>query len=359
MAKPRKIAGIKVVDVAGSPSSIGRTLGRSCKGMASTMLAEARVALEKKGVKWPAAIELTKHYRPYCEEYDPDFVEMVEGYADGSGVTPEEILVLICMDEKGFCTDIAANGLVTEDGSVLHAHTEDWSEASQKSTLVVRGRPKGGLSFLAATHGGIEFIAGINSAGLSFTGNSLYPNDERVGLPKKFQAWRLVTSKSISDAMEAALPPHRGSSYNVNLCHKSGEMYCLEGSATSHAVLYATNGYLVHTNHYLDPGMQRFEACFGTETKSLAGASGTVVRYHRALRLTRNSLGHITKDSLKAILTDHVNRPRSICNHPDMRVPKNERGKTVFAVVFDLSSLKMDFCLGNPCSGRFVEFELS
>jgi isopenicillin-N N-acyltransferase-like protein len=357
MAKPKRSPSIRVIDVAGSPSSIGKTLGRSCRNIASAMLRDARLRLAEKGMSWSDATSSARKYRHFCEEFDPDFIEWIEGYALGSGFSVYDLHVLICEDEKGFCTDIAANGLVTDNGSVLHAHTEDWRESSEKYTVIVRASPKHGPAFVAATLGGLELICGMNSAGMSYSGNSLYPNDERVGIPKLFQARRLVTSRSIGEAIESALPPDRGSSYNVNLCHKSGEMYCVEGSATSHALLYARDGYLVHTNHYLAPAMSPYEAIYGTEAKSLEGASGSIFRYHRALRLTQKNLGGITKDSLKETLSDHVNSPSSICNHPKRGEAPNERSKTTFAVVFDLTHMKMDICMGNPCTGRFVELE--
>ncbi len=271
----------------------------------------------------------------------------------------EDLIVLLCDGEKGFCTDILVNDLVTEDGAALHAHTEDWREESEKYNVVLRGKPRNGPSFMAVTHAGLEIISGVNSAGLSFSGNSVYPDDERVGLPKLFQGRRLVTSRNITEAMESALPPNRGSSYNVNLCHRSGEMYSVEGSATRHAVLYAVDGYLVHTNHYLDEAMKPYEICFGTDTKSLIGSSSTIFRFHRALRLTRSALGSITKDHLKEILSDHVNYPDSICSHPTRKTPRDDRTKTIFAVVFDTTHRTMDVCKGNPCTGRFVEMQLS
>lgn len=357
MAAKRK-ASIKLVDASGSPSSMGRTAGKSCRHIASTMVRSERARLEKKGLDWRHALAMAQQYLPYCEEYDPDFMEWIEGYADGSEIPRDDLIVLLCDGEKGFCTDILANELVTKDGESLHAHTEDWREESEKFNVVLRGKPKNGPSFLAATHGGLEIISGVNSAGLGFSGNSVYPNDERVGLPKLFQGRRLVTSRSITEAMESALPPHRGSSYNVNLCHSSGEMYCIEGSATRHAVLYATNGYLIHTNHYLDTTMQQCEVRFGADTKALIGSSSTIVRYHRALRLVRSSLGSITKESLKKILSDHVNYPDSICNHLPKKTSGDERSKTIFAVVLDTTHRSMDVCMGNPCSGRFVEMRL-
>lgn len=357
MSKHKK-AQIKVIDAAGSPSSMGKTIGRSCGHIASMMIRGARARFATKGIGWSTAIATSQRYRPYCEEYDPDFMEWIEGYATGSGLSTDDLIVLLCDGEKGFCTDILANELVTEDGAALHAHTEDWREESEKYNIVLRGKPRNGASFLSVTHAGLELIGGVNSAGLSFCGNSVYPDDERVGLPKLFQGRRLATSRSISEAMESCLPHHRGSSYNVNLCHSSGEMYCVEGSATRHALLYAADGYLVHTNHYLDAAMRQREARFGTGDTSLIGSSSTIFRYHRALRLTEKALGCITKDHLKKTLSDHVNYPDSICSHPFKGTPREERSKTVFAAVFDTTHRTMDICAGNPCTGRFDEIRL-
>jgi isopenicillin-N N-acyltransferase-like protein len=136
-------------------------------------------------------------------------------------------------------------------------------------------------------------------------------------------------------------------------------MYCVEGTATDFAVLYPDDGYLVHANHYLHPRLAKYETAFGDAgAHAVTGASSTLVRYHRALRLIRSQVGEVTKESLMGILGDHVNRPGSICRHAVMAEPEHERSKTTFAVVLDPVKQKMDLCLGNPCEGEFKEYAL-
>ncbi len=169
-----------------------------------------------------------------------------------------------------------------------------------------------------------------------------------------FVARMIPASRSIGDAVNAATPPDRASSHNNSICHSSCEMYCVEGSATEFSLLHPTNGYLVRTNHYLDQRMRQHETLFSGPTgSSLEVGSGSTVRYHRALTLTRRQLGETTVETLTDILSGHVNRPSSICNHEDSRFPIHESYKTTYAVVSDLTRLEMHTCLGNPCAGRW------
>lgn len=358
MSTPRKKSTIRMVDVSGTSGQIGRKLGRECRPEVRSMVEDSKNRMRLKGRPWRDAVALASRFMPFAEEHDPEYLEWVEGYAEGSGHPVEDLMVVLCEGERGFCTDLGVNGDQTRDGSVMLAHNEDWRATDADHVVLVRARPKKGPSFLAVTHGGLELMIGMNTSGICFTGNSVYPSDERLGIPKLFLARKQLLARSIEDAMVAALPGGRASSYNTNLAHKSGEMYCIEGSATAHAAIYAADGYLVHTNHYLDPKMQAYEAVFGTGDKSFDGCSGTLVRYNRALRLIRKSLGEVMAETLKGILRDHVNYPRSICAHPLASDPLHERYKTNFSVVFNLTESKMSICKGNPCKGEFVDFAL-
>lgn len=350
---------LKTVEVSGTYENMGKRLGSACKKEVRAMIAEAKEILSRESIPWERALLNVDKYLPYVEEYDPDQLSFIRGHAEGSGLTFEETLVLFCLDEKGLCTDVMVNGDATADGKVYSAHTEDWTVKSQDSVVLVRCKPKNRPAVLVVTHAGLEWISGINSAGITVTGNSLYQNDTRVGLPKLMIAPKVLASKTLGEALPAAAPPHRASSYNNNISHSSGEMYCVEGSATDFATLYPEDGYLVHTNHYLHPKMLKYEDLFGqTGATSLSEGSSSVFRFNRARRLIRRQLGSVTVDSLKDVLRDHVNRPSSICAHPRRDIPQHERGKTTYAVVLDPKGKKMHLCLGNPCEGIFKQYDL-
>lgn len=355
MAKAR----LKTVEVSGSYERMGSKVGSACKREVRGMLSDAKETVQRSGREWEKARANAGKHLPFVEGYSRDQLEFVKGYSKGSGVPFEDLFLLFCLDEKGLCTDMLVNGEATEDGGVYSAHTEDWTPSSEEQLVLLKAKPKGGPSFMVMTMGGLEWISGLNSAGLTITGNSLYQNDTRIGVPKLMIAPQVLASQTPGEALSAATPAHRASSFNNNISHSSGELYCVEGTATDFAVLYPDDGYLVHTNHYLHPRLAKYEDVFGGEgARSLAGASSTVVRYHRALRLIRSQLGEVTKESLMEIMRDHVNRPGSICRHVNKGEPPHERSKTTFAVVLDPVEQKMYVCLGNPCEGEFKEHSL-
>jgi len=351
--------GILTIEVSGSDYDMGVQVGKKCRQVILRRLAESRRRLEGSRISWEQAIERSQGYIPYSEEYNSGYVEFVKGFSKGSGQRFEDLFVLLVEGEKGLCTDVAVNQQGTADGSVLHAHSEDWRPSEEKNYVLLRARPRGKPSCLVLTLGGLEWVDGMNSAGLTLTGNAVYPNDTRIGVPNLMVAHRIIACRRLGEAIAAAASPHRASSLNNNICHSSGELYSIEASATDFAAINGIDGYIVHANHYMHPRMARYESLFGNEgNRSLKDGTSSVVRYNRALRLMKSQFGEITVESLKAILRDHVNRPGSICRHLDVGVPQNEKYKTNIALVLDATNLTMHLCVGNPCVGKFVEYRL-
>ena len=351
--------GLRVVSVSGTYDRMGYEVGQDCTELARELLRLARVRLKGKSIAWDKALATSSKFLPYAEDYDPELCEFLRGYAEGSGQSFSDLFVHFCFDEKGFCTDVSVNDTVTADGSVLSAHSEDWSPIYDGCVVMVKGRPKNGPSFMSLGLCGLEFDCGMNSAGLSFSGNSLYHNDMRIGIPRMFVSRRILASRNIAEAIVSAVPDKRSSSYNHNLCHAGGDIFCIEGSATDFAAIPGDEGYLVHTNHYLSPSMAKYETIFqGPGGNSPGNGIGSLTRYHRARGLLRRHLGEVTVDTLKSIMSDHANHPASICCHSDESKPLEERGETIFAVIFDLVDSRMLVCPGNPCESEFKEYML-
>ncbi len=353
-------SGFRIVETSGSHYEIGFKLGEKCKDSTKSMIEDMKTRLKAANLTWNRAVSDARKHLPFAEEFDSAYIEWIRGYAEGSGFKFEELFVYLCQETEGnSCTDIAVNKEVTSDGSVLSAHTEDWYPIDEKHLVLIRGKPKGEPAFLAMTLGGLEIISGLNSAGISVTQNSLYQTDVRIGIPKTFAARKILASKKIGDAMRAALPEQRGSSYNNNLCNSNGEIYSLEGSATDFCALYGHDGYLVHTNHYLSHRMAKYESAFEkANVKSPGAGVDSIIRYNRALRLLKRELGKVTVASLATILSDHVNHPNSICRHIDESDPPLEQYKTIFSIIIDVTHLKVLICSGNPCVGEYKEYKL-
>lgn len=283
-------------------------------------------------------------------------MDEIRGHADGSGLLFEETFTLCChelLSPAGFkgCTDVVVTGEATAEGNVIAGHNEDWDPSCLPIVVLLRAKPTGKPSFISTSYAGLLPSTGFNDRGISLTGNALSPNDTRIGIPKIFPVRRVLEAKRIGEALEWAMPGERASSYN-NICSdRNGEVYSLEGSATDCAWIYATDGYLVHTNHYTSEEMTRFEEDPGAMTCSR-------IRYNRARKLIEAQLGDVTVDSMITLFKDHVNRPDSICRHGDPKLHPLDRSETIFSTIYDLNRLELHVCKGTPCRGRYVTVKL-
>jgi isopenicillin-N N-acyltransferase-like protein len=352
-----KAARFQVIDVSGKPYDMGRQAGRKCAPRARAYRkAIAESIRYSTGMDWNRAVEQSKLYLPYARDFYSDYVDEIEGYADGAGMPFQEAFVLCChelLSPLGFkgCTDVVASEDVTADGSMLVGHNEDWDARCLPMVVLLRAKPSKKPSFISTSYAGLVPSTGMNDKGICLTGNALSPNDTRVGIPKLFPVRKSLEARRIGEAMQWAMPEERASSYN-NICSdKNGEIYSLEGSATDCAWLYAIDGYLVHTNHYTAEKMERFES-------DPHGVVCSRVRFNRAMRLIERQLGDVSLDSMIGLLKDHVNRPDSICRHRDPKVHVLDSSETIFSVIYEPRRLRVHVCKGHPCEGRYVEVSL-
>lgn len=102
---------------------------------------------------------------------------------------------------------------------------------------------------------------------------------------------------------------------------------------------------LAHTNH--------FESRLTVDDQGRKLLPDRILRYCRAGKLLGRAVGELEVSTLQSILRDHVNRPSSICRHPDQRSHELEQLHTNTSIVMDLSDGVMFICKGQPCEGQY------
>ena len=344
------------IRVSGSHRQIGQQIGEACCQQVRHSLESARDLIASvRGelqIDWVGARIQSRKYIPFVQERYPQYLEELTGIAEGADVEFDDLAVLNVMEAVTMdalhltkCTTMAVNEERTVDGHVLIAHNEDWVPEDEADVYVVQAVPDDEPPFIAMTYGGLLPNIGFNALGIAQCCDSVYPNDSRIGIPRVFASRAVLAARTPAEAISHMLVPHRAAGYNHLLAHESGELYNVEVSARRFAILYGEDGFLVHTNHYLDWQMQEIE----NDPDELID---TRIRYFRALRLLKNTALHTVK-SLQAIQRDHINHPNSICNHAIDDLVPLDREKTINALVMNLTARVLYLAWGNPCVNQY------
>ncbi len=349
-------ASLPVFRAQGSPRDVGEQLGARFAKEASRAVAIFRKELTwEKGATMDGAKRYARKVYPRVEAWFPDFVEEMRAYAKAAGVSFDVLAAQWsgyspAMGLKG-CTDLAVGPERTADGSVLVAHNEDYGPDYDGIVVPVYVAVDGKPAFFAMSYQGLFPTMGFSDVGISLTGNAMSPNDERLGIPKMVAPRRVLESRTLKEALEAAMPPGRGSSFNNIVCSREGELYSLEGSATDFEALYGSGGWLVHTNHYVGAKMLRFE-------RNPHQKFCSILRYNRARKLLEAALGRVTPETIMKIQRDHLSRPDSICRHENPADSEAERTKTLFGSIVDLTKSEVYVSGSTPCETEYRAYRL-
>ena len=115
-----------------------------------------------------------------------------------------------------------------------------------------------------------------------------------------------------------------------------------------------TEGFLVHSNHYLCTA----HACTENFAHSLPDSFS---RQTRMEKLVREKWGSITVDDVKSFLSDHDDHPNGICRHAHTGTGHSmlgPNGYTVASLIAEPSRGLLHVSDGNPCEGNFSTYSL-
>ncbi len=340
---------IPMIEVRGTHRQVGQQIGEQMRPTLQRMLERMREGLPA-NVSWDDVLVQGQSYLAHSRTVYPQYIEELEGIAEGAGLPFEEVFLGVCEELwepvvwRGGCTDFAARGRATADGSTLLAHTNDLAPEVEDDLVILKVRAGDEPEFLGVSVGGLGYSAGFNAAGISMTGNEVSCNDIRPGVPRLLIVRAILAARRLEEAMDACLLPQRASNYNNVIGDANGEVYSMEGAATDCEPIYIEEDILAHANHYVSLPMRRFEA-------DRNDISGSTIRHNRALRLLRENYGRLSPALFQRLLTDHVNYPASICKHGLESV-------TVFSIILNLNELRAWIGRGRPCQTTYFEHTL-
>ena len=314
------------------------------------------------GEPWEETVERAKPFLTRAQAFAPDLVEEIRGIAEGAGSAFMDIFLLNARSEILFnprvlaqeCTTIAALPESTTNGETLLAQNWDWyKEVIDCQVILKIGQREGIPSLITFTEAGQLAKIGMNGAGIGLVVNNLVSDQPRAGVPWIFLTRRVLESSHLAQAMGYVLNTPRAHSINFLIGYADGEAVNLETSPVEEHVLWPENGFFVHTNHYLKPGIN-FRDLKPLRDPYLS----TYLRFRRAQKGMAALNGSIDVKGIRKILSDHMDRPFSVCSHENPAVAPLQRVVTCLSIIMNLSRKQIHYTLGNPCRGEVQTLEL-
>jgi isopenicillin-N N-acyltransferase-like protein len=347
------------VDARGVNREIGRAIGEAARDRIAAAIDYYQEHHEAIcGIAFRDAVDIASGYLVHVRRHLPQYVEELEGMAEGAGIPLASLAVpnfgeeLTCNEDPGaepapeHCTSLA----IMKGSRRIVAHNEDWYAGDADNGIVVHITTLGGTEIVAVTPAWSLPFTGINSYGIATCSNTIYASDSRVGLPNNIIRRWMLESRTLEEAGDRACHSARARGANHLLGDAHGRIWDIETSATAVSRVEADDWY-AHTNHYLSPAMAPFE---------VSTSRGSRVRHARAADLISEGLerGDDPFALAAAVLGDHANAPSTICSHPDQSEPIGVREQTTASMIWDLESMTVDAGPGLPCENERRRFAL-
>lgn len=285
-------SGMQVVDLSGSPRAMGRAFGQSFRGgiheLRRVRLSNALTqALEyggrSVGEDWLYGV--ARLCLPYVEAQHPEGFEELEGIAQGSGLSVEEVWAMNALtdlrdvaafgqlallpelpaDEEG-CSSVVVPGPASADGTPLVGQTWDLGTDNLPFVCVVRRRPEHGPATIALTTLGCLSLIGLNELGVAVGTTNLRTRDARPGVGY-LDIIHKALAGDFESACDAVRDARRAGAHYYYIASSEGEAVSFECSADTYAEVSIGVRPYVHTNHILEPSLKSLEV-MNTPTSS-------------------------------------------------------------------------------------------
>ncbi len=311
---------------------LGRQLGVQFKNETQAKLLEAL-----HNARWNDARKRGELSLSYTAKYLPQYVEELQGFADGAEMPIADLWALSIEDEAFDApTHDRCTTMVTNGGKLL-VHNEDWEKGAENLVSIVQ-KNLPDISILELyyfpTLGGNS--VSINSHGFITAVNSLVNTDRGEGVPRNVIARFLSETIDPSADFEKIKAMPRGLGYSINILETSGNVWNIEYSSTQ-AAIWQPKSPFVHTNHYL------------TDLKIHEGNNDDAGTFTRHATASRKLFPNMSSPDLVKVSNDESEGPqKSILNE-----------RTIAKIIINLEIGAAKIWLAREEDEGFVEYPFS
>lgn len=353
--------------VRGTPREMGRQLGEAARdqvrGFAEIALARVNITVN---ISRQRALEIAAQSTAFASRYAPHMVDELQGVAESSGVSLNELMLLqvrnqLRAESDAGCTSLSIRTATSSANNVFLGQNWDNDPALDPFTIVLSRHPEGMPAFMNVTQAGLIAYIGFNEAGMGVCLNTLPAAARDVGVPHYFTVREIYESSTLAAAVQAVRRAERAIPANIMLATPDGpadlevtleQVHVLRPSSpleTPPSPPTTTAEVVTHTNHCRHRELADINGQFPELIQSRA-------RQRRIDALIASS-GNFDTRTLQRALVDHDGFPRSICRHANGDQDVGH-WQTVFSVIIEPGERRMHISRGNPCTNRYETYVL-
>lgn len=301
------------------------------------------------GVPFPITEERLSFSRqciPFYQEYYPEALEEIEGIEEGQKISSEQLLAVLlsmyCIMPENKCSCVAFKS----EGHIILARNSDFLTAIEKLYMnciyKFETSGKGGCpySFLGNTTAFVEMEDGVNEHGLAIGLTAVYPAVLGAGLNAgMLLRYGLERCRTVTEFTEALKKLPIASSQTFTAADRSGDIAVIECNCESISVERpdGRRGYVSAVNSFHSEKMQRY-TCRDIDDWNAEERYQTIEKAFHSEEIR-------DVEFAERILSG---RYGFICQY-DRSTGKD----TVWSAVYDLKTLEIRRCEGNPSRKKF------
>ena len=332
-----------VIQAGGSPYDVGVIHGR-----AATATIEAEITARLRNRDLDHAFAEARAGIPHVRDWAPHLLDEMRGIADGAGV---ELAAILAVNRVGYveapapagCTAFIAGPDLTQDGSIYGGQNKDTGFGASERRVILSLAPEGRPSVVTYAYAGSLGHIGINSAGFSRWGMSLF-TDEPDALGAKLPVHRmLLECRSVAECRQLVKAMGAKDAGAHAISDADGHCGVIEQFDGKNVWLDGGRDHAGHANAIASPDPE--DRAFDREDSATWYAWD---RHRRVNEILEERRGSLSVDACFDMLSDHEGTPRSICRHEENLTPYKNNLSNAGIVAEPLEG-RLHISYGPPC----------
>ncbi|MFB7592823.1 C45 family autoproteolytic acyltransferase/hydolase [Streptomyces sp. NPDC056169] len=335
------------------PHDRGREIGTRYADQVRDVSARYLAHFKVLGVPETTVRDISAHSYDALRDWSPGLAVESDGIAEASGIEPwqvaavgarTEVLAAAPASGKGECT--TAVYVPPVGGPPETIQTWDWHDSLTPDGLLLSLVTGTGRRVKLFTEFGTAAKIGVNDAGLGLHFNILRhrSDDATGGVPVHAVARRVLEeATTVAEARDIIASARLSASTVLTVVtYRDGRAAAasIEMSPSGLAVVQPdTDGWVIHTNHFLDPGL--------ADGDSGTPESMSVERYEHARAVRGSMTGHSGPERAAAFCGSD-GAAAVVCVHADASRPGHEQWGTLLTASLDVPGFALDHRTGNP-----------